>query len=73
MKCGVCGATMARTVSDLPFKTTDRTIIILKDVPVFQCGNCGQYLLDDAVMSRVDEILSGDTGVAELEVIRYAA
>jgi YgiT-type zinc finger domain-containing protein len=73
MKCEVCGAVMARTVSDLPFKTTDYTIIILKDVPVFQCGNCGQYLLDDAVMSRVDEILSRDTGVAQLEVIRYAA
>lgn len=64
---------MARAVSDLPFKTSDHTIIILKDVPVFQCGNCGEYLLEDTVMSRVDEILSGDTGAAELEVIRYAA
>lgn len=64
---------MARAVSDLPFKTSDHTIIILKDVPVFQCGNCGEYLLEDAVMSRVDEILSDDTGAAELEVIRYAA
>jgi YgiT-type zinc finger domain-containing protein len=73
MKCGVCGAMMARAVSDLPFKTSDHTIIILKDVPVFQCGNCGEYLLEDTVMSRVDEILSGDTGAAELEVIRYAA
>ncbi|MHB0981715.1 MAG: YgiT-type zinc finger protein [Thermoleophilia bacterium] len=44
MKCGVCGAMMARAVSDLPFKTPAHTIIILKDVPVFQCGNCGEYL-----------------------------
>ena len=51
-------AEMARVVSDLPFKTSDHSIAILKDVPVLQCGNCGDYLLEDAVMSRVDEILS---------------
>jgi len=50
---------MTRVASDLPFKTSDHTTAILKDVPVLQCGNCGDYLLGDAVMSRVDEILSG--------------
>ena len=64
---------MTRVASDLPFKTSDHTIAILKDVPVLQCGNCGEYLLDDLVMSRVDEILSGVAGTTELEVIRYAA
>jgi len=73
MKCGVCGARMTPGVSDLPFKTSDHAIAILKDVPVLACGNCGDYLLEDAAMSRVDEILSGITGAAELEVIRYAA
>ena len=73
MKCGVCGAEMTRVVSDLLFKMSDHSIAILMDVPVIQCGNCGDYLLEDAVMSRVDEILSGVAGAAELEVIRYAA
>jgi YgiT-type zinc finger domain-containing protein len=73
MKCEVCGAKMTRVVSDLPLKTSDHTIVILKGVPVLQCGNCGEYLLEDAVMSRVDEILSGVAGAAELEIIRYAA
>ena len=73
MKCGVCGAGLVPTASDLPFKTSDHTIIILKDVPVLQCGNCGEYLLEDPVMSRVDEILSTVARAAELEVIRYAA
>jgi YgiT-type zinc finger domain-containing protein len=59
MKCGVCGTKMMRVVSDLPFTTSNHTIAILKDIPVLQCGNCGEYLLEDAVMSRVDEILSG--------------
>ncbi len=73
MKCTVCGAMMNSIVSDLPFKTTDNSIVILKSLPVLQCGNCTEYLIEDAVLSRVDEILAGISGAAELEVIRYAA
>ena len=73
MKCTVCGAPMRSTRSDLPFKTTEQTIVILKSLPVLQCENCGQYLIEDVVLSRVDEILATVGGAAELEVIRYAA
>jgi YgiT-type zinc finger domain-containing protein len=73
MKCTVCGAQMTRVVSDLPFKTTDHTIVILKSLPVLQCANCTEYLIEDGVLSRVDEILAAVGGAAELEVIRYAA
>ena len=47
--------------------------MILKNVPVLQCANCPQYLLEDAVVGRVDEILARVDGGAELEIIRYAA
>jgi YgiT-type zinc finger domain-containing protein len=64
---------MTRVVSDLPFKTTDHTIVVVKDLPVLQCHNCTEYLIEDAVLSRVDEILANVGAEAELEVIRYAA
>ena len=73
MKCTICGAEMRATTSDLPFKTTEQTIVILKGLPVLQCENCAQYLMEDAVLSRVDEILATINGAAELEIIRYAA
>ncbi|MCX7011023.1 MAG: YgiT-type zinc finger protein [Candidatus Sumerlaeota bacterium] len=73
MKCTVCGDPMKPTRSDLPFKTTDHTIVILKGLPVLQCGNCGQHLIEDTVLRRVDEILATVAGEAELEIIRYAA
>jgi len=73
MKCSVCGAEMRPGKSDLPFKTTEQTIVILKGLPVFQCQNCTQYLIEDIVLSRVDEILATIDGAAELEIIRYAA
>ncbi len=73
MRCTVCGTDMNRVVSDLPFKTSDHAIVIVKSLPVLQCGNCTEYLIEDAVLGRVEEILAGVAGAAELEVIRYAA
>lgn len=73
MKCSVCGAAMRPMRSDLPFKTTEQSIVILKGLPVFQCQNCTLYLIEDSVLSRVDEILATIDGAAELKIIRYAA
>lgn len=73
MKCTICGAMMDRVQSDLPFKTDGNTIVILKNLPVLQCGNCTGYLIEDPVMHRVDQILAGVASRAELEVIQYAA
>ena len=64
---------MRPATTDLPFKTTEQTIVILKGLPVIQCENCAQYLMEDAVLGRVDEILVTIDGAAELEIIRYAA
>ena len=64
---------MNSVISDLPFKTTESSIVILKSLPVLQCENCTEYLIEDAVLSRIDEILVGISSEAELEVIRYAA
>lgn len=73
MKCRVCGSVMETRVTNLPFKVNETTIVILKDLPVHQCNNCGEYLLDDPVMKRVEGILGKVDTAAELEVIKYAA
>lgn len=73
MQCHVCGATMEAVVTTLPFKVRDRTIIIIKGVPVRQCAGCSEYLLEDAVMAQVDRILAQANAAAELAVIEFAA
>ncbi len=73
MKCRVCGSHMRAVVTNLPFKVNEVSIIILKDLPVFQCESCSEYLLEDGVMNRVDELLGRVDSAAELEVIKYAA
>lgn len=73
LKCHVCGAAMARRVSDMPFKTGAKAVIVVKDLPVWECSACREYLLDDAVMKGVEAMLRAADKQAELEIVRYAA
>ncbi|RMH34183.1 MAG: YgiT-type zinc finger protein [Nitrospirae bacterium] len=73
MRCTVCGGELVRKTTDLPFKVSDTSIVILKGLPVLQCTTCPEYLMEDAVLRRVDEILAKVQGGTELEIVRYAA
>jgi len=73
MRCTHCGAAMAAATTDLPFKVRETGIVILKNLPVIQCAGCPEYLIEDLVLARVDEILTGLGHHVELEIIRYAA
>ncbi|MBF0135893.1 MAG: YgiT-type zinc finger protein [Magnetococcus sp. DMHC-1] len=73
MKCQVCGSDLEKAVTSLPFKNGEDSIVIVKNLPVAQCGNCREYLIEDAVMVRVEVILERMGQGAELEVVRYAA
>jgi YgiT-type zinc finger domain-containing protein len=77
MKCHVCGSQMHSTTTTLPFKVSETSretsIVILKKLPVLQCTNCSEYLMEDPVMARVEEILAAVDRVTELEVIQFAA
>lgn len=73
MKCHLCGSKLKSLTTNLPFKISDSTIVILKGLPVLQCENCSEYMIDDPVMSRVEDILERVSSDAELEIIRYAA
>jgi len=73
MKCHVCGASLRRVTTDLPFKVSDDALVILKDLPVLQCSGCREYLIEDPVMARVEMILQQAGTTAELQIVRYAA
>jgi YgiT-type zinc finger domain-containing protein len=73
MRCRICGGQLKSRITDLPFKIGDFSIVILRSLPVLQCGQCGETELEQATMSRVDQLLAAVDASAELEVIRYAA
>jgi YgiT-type zinc finger domain-containing protein len=59
--------------TNLPFKLSNKTIVVIEDLPVVQCSNCSEYFLKDEVMSKVDDILAKINENVELEVIPFAA
>jgi YgiT-type zinc finger domain-containing protein len=73
MKCDVCGSNLTSLNTDLPFKVSETTIVIVKGLPIFQCDNCNQFLLGDSVIDRVEKILARVDTAAELEIVCYAA
>ncbi len=73
MKCHVCGSKMQSITTNLPFKANESTIVIMKDLPVYQCENCSEYLLEDPVLKHIEKIIQNVDSAAELEVIKYAA
>ena len=73
MTCRICGGELERIVTDLPFKVAQSRIVIIKALPVLQCGNCGEYVIEDSVMERVDAILARVDTTVELEILSYVA
>jgi YgiT-type zinc finger domain-containing protein len=73
MKCLRCGAEMNNVTTDLPFKVRENSIVIIKSLPVWQCGNCSEYLLEDGVMAKVDMLLGRVDASAEVEILSFAA
>jgi YgiT-type zinc finger domain-containing protein len=73
MKCHTCGGKMEHTISDLPFKVRQHSIVIIKSVPVFQCDNCSEYQLEDSVMKSVDVLLNSIDSKVEVEILSFAA
>lgn len=73
MKCRVCGGVLQAMTTDLPFKISDRTIVIVKALPVLQCERCSEYSIEDPTFERVEQLLSRADTAAELEIIPFAA
>jgi len=72
MICHNCGGKLEKLVTSLPFKIDYNSIVIIKELPVLQCQNCSEYLIEDEVMEKIDTILNRIEKTAELEVLSYA-
>ena len=72
MICHNCGGSLANLITNLPFKLSDFCIVIIKNLPVLQCDNCSEYIIEDEVMSKVDILLNKIDTSAELEILSYA-
>ena len=72
LNCNNCGGNLESLITNLPFKLSDDCIVIIKGLPVLQCRNCSEYVIEDQVLEKVDGILNKIDTTAELEILSYA-
>jgi len=64
---------MKRVVTDLPFRVNRSVMIILRDLPLMQCIECGAYAFEERIMERVHEIVQRLKSPSHLDAVLYAA
>jgi YgiT-type zinc finger domain-containing protein len=72
MICHNCGGSLKNLMTNLPFKLSNDCIVIIKGLPVLQCQTCYEYVVEDEIMGKVDNILSKIDTTTELEILSYA-
>ena len=72
MICHNCGGSLKNINTNLPFKLDNSSIVIIKELPVLQCENCNEFIIEDEIMQKVDCILERIDSSTELEILSYA-
>ncbi|MFH1318646.1 MAG: YgiT-type zinc finger protein [Candidatus Omnitrophota bacterium] len=72
MNCHNCGGKLEKIITNLPFKVKYDSIIVIKKLPILQCENCNEYVIEDHVMEKVDGFLGRVDQAVELEIFSYA-
>ncbi len=72
MTCHNCSGNLEKVVADLPFKIRLNSTVIVKNLPILQCQNCNEYLIEDPIMMEVDTLLANVDKTAEVEILSYS-
>jgi hypothetical protein len=63
---------MTRVVSELPFRVNRSVMIILRDLPLLECTECGAHAFEEKVMETVHEIVDRLHSPSHLDAVLYA-
>lgn len=70
--CHICGSIFQSIITSMPIKLNNFSIVIIKELPVLQCENCNEFIIEDEIMKKVDCILEKIDSSAEFEILSYA-
>ena len=72
MTCFFCRGDIKDSVTN-HVVNTNKSVIIVKNVPCTECSQCGEIFYDDVVMSHLETIVNDmREAVTEIAVISYA-
>jgi YgiT-type zinc finger domain-containing protein len=70
--CDVCGFAAARVRRVPRSYGKGETLLVIEDVPVVSCPNCGSSYLTAAVMKEIDRIKQGRDEATEMRALSVA-
>ncbi len=71
MKCYLCKGEMKPSTTT-HFVDLKKCMIIVKNVPCWECEQCGEIILDDKVVARLDAIVKNISEMmTEIAVVEY--
>ena len=74
MNCFFCKGSMKPSTTTTRFVDLKKCMIIVKNVPFWECEHCGEILLYDEVVAGLDSIIKKVSElVTEIAVVEYDA
>jgi YgiT-type zinc finger domain-containing protein len=71
--CALCGGSLAESKADVPFRTGSG-VLLLKGIPAWVCGDCGEPYLHGPILDRVVQIVRDlDALGSEVSVVSFRA
>lgn len=71
MNCMFCKGTMTEGVTTHVIET-DSCILIVKNVPCYRCGQCGEVAFSSDVLENLDRLVDQlGTTLTEIAVVQY--
>ena len=72
MNCFFCKGEMKRSTTT-HFVDLKKCMVIVKNVPCWECPKCGEIVLDDDVVKRLDDIVRRVSEfMTEIAVVEYS-
>ena len=72
MNCFFCKGEMKRSTTT-HFVDLKKCMVIVKNVPCWECQKCGEIVLDDVVVKRLDDIVRRVSEfMTEIAVVEYS-
>ena len=72
MNCFFCKGEMKRSTTT-HFVDLNKCMVIVKNVPCWECQKCGEIVLDDDVVKRLDDIVRRVSEfMTEIAVVEYS-
>lgn len=57
MLCPLCKGAMEKGVANLPYRLSDKQLVVLVDVPALVCEQCGDEYIEIAVVRKIEKML----------------